>query len=140
VGDAVASFNPIFAQGMSVAALEALALHHQLHRHGTHRLASRFFRTADRIIDVAWKASTYNDLYQPAVIGKTPLTRVFNGYLTAIHRACLTEPAVTAVFLSVLGFIRPPTALFQPAFVARVIAGNRPGARRPVRPATSVPA
>ncbi len=136
-GDAVASFNPIFAQGMSVAALEALALRSQLHRYGTDRLASRFFRSADRIIDVAWQAATYNDLYQPAVAGKTPLTRTFNAYLTAVNRACAVDPAVTTVFLSVLGFVRPPTALLRPGFVARVIAANRPGAGHRENPVTA---
>lgn len=130
-GDAVASFNPIFAQGMSVAALEAVALGRQLRRHGTDRQASRFFRTTDRIIDVAWQASTYNDLYQPAVAGKTPLTRAFNAYLTAVNRACGVDPVVTRAFLSVLGFLRPPDSLLRPGFVARVIAGNRPRSTHP---------
>src|SRR5258708_39927977 len=52
VGDAVCSFNPIYGQGMTVAALEALALRNCLSR-GTTDLPRRFFRATAKTIGQA---------------------------------------------------------------------------------------
>ncbi|GIW52796.1 MAG: FAD-binding monooxygenase [Gemmatimonadales bacterium] len=53
-GDAICSFNPIYGQGMSVAAMEALDLQHELRR-GGEGLWRRFFRRAARSIDNPWQ-------------------------------------------------------------------------------------
>jgi 2-polyprenyl-6-methoxyphenol hydroxylase-like FAD-dependent oxidoreductase len=57
VGDAVCSFNPIYGQGITVAALEAVALRDCLGE-GTRDLPSRFFRSAVKTIGVAWLPRT----------------------------------------------------------------------------------
>lgn len=53
IGDALAIFNPIYGQGMSVAALEALTLRHALADGSSEDLALRFFDRVEDIIDVA---------------------------------------------------------------------------------------
>lgn len=72
LGDAMCSFNPLYGQGMSVAALEALALRDCL-RDGTRRLAARFFRAGARIVDGAWDISVTGDLQVPEVVGRRTL-------------------------------------------------------------------
>jgi hypothetical protein len=50
-GDALCSFNPVYGQGMTVAIMESLALRQCLAA-GTDDIARRFFRAADRLIDI----------------------------------------------------------------------------------------
>ena len=53
-GDAICSFNPIYGQGMSVAALDAVALRDCLRR-GVTDLPRRYFRATAKAIGVAWE-------------------------------------------------------------------------------------
>jgi 2-polyprenyl-6-methoxyphenol hydroxylase-like FAD-dependent oxidoreductase len=68
-GDAVCSFNPICRQGMSVAALEAVALQETLQQGATKR-PRRYFRAAAKAIGVAWQIAAGSDLAFPEVEGR----------------------------------------------------------------------
>jgi 2-polyprenyl-6-methoxyphenol hydroxylase-like FAD-dependent oxidoreductase len=63
-GDAFCSFNPIYGQGMSVAALDAVALQETL-RQGATNLPRRYFRAAAKAIGVAWQIAAGSDLAFP---------------------------------------------------------------------------
>src|SRR5204862_1507966 len=63
-GDAICSFNPVYGQGMTVAAQEAVALDACLQR-GLDGLAQRFFKAAAVIVDVPWDIAVGNDLRHP---------------------------------------------------------------------------
>ena len=60
-GDAIASFNPIYGQGMTVAAMNALALCESL-RHGEDGLPRRFLRASAKVVDGAWQMAAGSDL------------------------------------------------------------------------------
>ena len=66
--DAVSSFNPVYGQGMTVAAEEAVLLGECLAA-GTDDLALRFFNAAETAIDIAWDIAVGNDLRHPQVSG-----------------------------------------------------------------------
>jgi 2-polyprenyl-6-methoxyphenol hydroxylase-like FAD-dependent oxidoreductase len=130
-GDAISSFNPIYGQGMTIAALEALALRKEL-AVGRADLARRFFRRAARLVDVAWELAAGGDLQLPVVPGPRPLrTRLVNSYIDQVARAATRDGSVALTLIRVLNLLDPPTVLVRPGTVARVVAARRPRFRRP---------
>lgn len=131
-GDAVCSFNPIYGQGMTVAALEALALRNCLSG-GSEDLARRFFRAADAPIRQAWQLSTNPDLALPEIEGTPPLTaRLFNGYIDRILAAAESDPVIVERFFRVTSMVEPATRLLRPEVMWRVARANRGGRRHGV--------
>ena len=132
-GDAIASFNPMYGQGMTVAALEAVALREQLDAGPLRPRA--FFRAAHRIEDVAWKISASGDLRFPSVQGRrTPDMTVMNRFFDRVLLAARTDPDIARRFLRVSGFVERPETLFRPAVLRRVLRRRLP---RPSAPTPS---
>lgn len=122
VGDALASFNPIYGQGMSVAALEALTLHHALASGSHDDLAFRFFDSAGEIIDTAWTLAVSSDFAFPQTRGpKPPGTDMVNSYLSRLLRRAHTDGELRDAFGRVLMMERPPATLFYPRILWRVL-------------------
>ncbi len=120
IGDAVANFNPIYGQGMTVAALQALALRDSLSR-GRKNLPRRYFRAAAKPIEVAWRFATGADLSQPEVEGHRPLSvRVANRCVERLLAACEVDVTLAEQLIRVTGFIDPPTRLLRPRIIHRV--------------------
>jgi 2-polyprenyl-6-methoxyphenol hydroxylase-like FAD-dependent oxidoreductase len=123
-GDAVCSFNPVYGQGMTVAAQEA-ALLQQCLEAGEADLARRFFTAATAAIDVPWDIAVGNDLRHPKVQGpRAPKVRFINWYIGKLHIAARHDAALANAFLRVANLEAPPTLLLSPANVLRVIRGN----------------
>lgn len=125
LGDAVCSFNPVYGQGMTVAALEAWTLRSML-AHGQVPDARRFFRRIARIVDASWTISAGADLGFPGVEGdRTFQVRMGNAYMSRLHAAAVNDPTVTAAFFRVAGLVDPPTALMRPALMRRVLGAPK---------------
>jgi 2-polyprenyl-6-methoxyphenol hydroxylase-like FAD-dependent oxidoreductase len=130
VGDALCSFNPIYAQGMTVAARQALALRRCLAA-GPDRLARRFFRAAAREIDAAWRVVTSSDLAIPAVEGARPLpVRVMNAYMGRLLEMAASDGRLSDAFLRVAYMVDPPERVLRPGVALRVLAGRGRSAAR----------
>ncbi|WP_033774791.1 FAD-dependent oxidoreductase [Salinispora pacifica] len=131
VGDAVCSFNPVYGQGMSVAALEALALREHLQRSPVPDPAA-FFTDIASTIDVAWGISAGGDLGYPEVTGeRTTQIRVMNAYMGRLQRAAVHDGQITRTFMRVAGLVEPPQALMRPGMLLRVLWHGRQPAARP---------
>lgn len=127
MGDAITSFNPIYGQGMTVAACQALALRAELQRGPLDRpgLARRFFRAAARVVDTPWQLAVGGDLSLDRVPGDRPLpVRLVNRYVGRIHRVAPHDPVVSLAFQRVLHMLDEPGALFVPRMLWRVLTGR----------------
>jgi 2-polyprenyl-6-methoxyphenol hydroxylase-like FAD-dependent oxidoreductase len=130
VGDAISSFNPLYGQGMSVAALEAIELRRCLEQ-GERRLAQRFFRAAAKVVDQAWDMAVGGDLALPEVPGHRPLVlRITNAYVERLLRVAEHDPIVAQAFGDVSDLLAPPQEVLRPRILWRVLHGNL--RRRPV--------
>lgn len=138
IGDSICSFNPVFGQGMSVAACEALALDAAL-RAGRESLAKRYFRSAASSIDIAWQTSVGADLSIPSVQGERPLpVRIINAYVAKVFAAAQTDATVAVAFQRVSHLLAAPPSLMRPGMMWRVFRAA--GGRRPdIAGATQTP-
>ena len=124
IGDGICSFTPIYGQGMTVAAMEAVALRDCLEA-GTQRLAQRFFTQASKAIDAPWTITVGNDARLSGKAGaRGPVERCLDRYMDRLHVAARHDPQVAAAFLRVANLLDAPTALLHPRVALRVVRGN----------------
>ena len=119
IGDAFCSFNPLYGQGVTVAALEAVALGKCLDDAAP---LHRYYRSAAKIIRNPWMLATGNDLLYPQATGQRAFwTKPMGRYTDQVLRLSATHPAVFKGFLNVLHLARPPAHLFSPEILKAVL-------------------
>ena len=121
VGDAVASFNPTYGQGISVAALHAVALGGWLAEPGAaEEPAAPYFRQVREVVDNAWRFSAEQDYYLPHVDVRKPAGwRLHRGLANAVQTATITDEVVHRAFLEVVNMTATPDRLRQPEILWR---------------------
>jgi 2-polyprenyl-6-methoxyphenol hydroxylase-like FAD-dependent oxidoreductase len=121
IGDAICSFNPIYGQGMTVAALQALALRDHLTT-GIAARSPRVLRALARVIDGPWEMAIGADLAVPGVDGRrTPRRRILGAYVARLQAAAADDPALSRAFMRVTGLVDRPQAILRPAIALRVL-------------------
>jgi len=127
VGDAVASFNPVYGQGMSSAALHASCLSAYL-RSGpaVSEPARDYFALVRLVVDAAWQTSTTNDLALPHVDGPYPRGyRVAHRLSDLILRASVADVEINRRFLQVTHMRAHPNTLIHPGVLLRAVRTTR---------------
>ncbi|HLZ07565.1 MAG TPA: 2-polyprenyl-6-methoxyphenol hydroxylase-like oxidoreductase, partial [Chloroflexota bacterium] len=142
IGDAACAFNPVYGQGMSVAAKEAMVLdaclRQQLPAGDLTGLASRFQKQLPRTIGPVWTLASGPDLRVPGVEGGQPRRsdRFVNWYVDRVVALSTEDIFAREFFFEVLNLNRPAATLFDPRLFVRVMRGPSrkpmPGGGTPV--------
>lgn len=135
-GDAVCAFNPVYGQGMTVAAMSVEALARELSDTPVHDPAhdpthegsedggpdpARYFATVARTEATAWALSVGSDLAIEGVTGPAlPASPLVGEYLHQLQLAAAQDAVLAEAFLRVTALIDPPSALLHPDVTARV--------------------
>ncbi len=125
IGDAWCCLNPIYAQGMSVCALEAEYLQKLLSdrkANNSDTLHQNYFKGFAKILDGIWKTSSYLDLLYPQTKGKRPLGFGWiSWYRGRVMKACLNDPKLWETLMAVNQLEKPSATLFKPGILFRVL-------------------
>lgn len=127
LGDAMCSFNPIYGQGMTVAAQEAHALYSCVVEagrpfHASRQLQRRYFRRASAIVKSAWAMATGADMAFPQLDARLSWPqKVVLGYIGHVLALANYDKETVRVWNQVSHMQRPLSALFAPSIAVRVV-------------------
>ncbi|HEX8802984.1 MAG TPA: hypothetical protein VF743_02285, partial [Acidimicrobiales bacterium] len=128
LGDGLCSLDPVYGQGMTVAALQALVLRRHLDG-GRPLRTRRLWADLARAADPAWDMVRAADLAFPGAEGRGRWAdRVGGPYIRRLHAAAAHDGELARAFMRVAGMVDPPSALLAPRVARRVLVrrGRRP--------------
>jgi 2-polyprenyl-6-methoxyphenol hydroxylase-like FAD-dependent oxidoreductase len=136
LGDSACAFNPIYGQGMTTAALGALALEECLRADQGPSLARRFQQRLTRVTRTPWVMATGVDYRYPATQGapRGTLHTLQHEYIDAVLELATRSPAIYSAFARVMHLLSGPEHLLQPAVLwpaLRYLMAARKVRRRP---------
>ncbi|MER7688809.1 hypothetical protein [Streptomyces sp. NPDC097610] len=121
IGDVLASFNPIYGQGMTSAAMHASCLAAYLEsRESMRDPAWAYFKRTLAVVDDVWQTSTRSDLRLPHVTGPRPRGfKVASRLSDLVDRASVTDPVIHQRCLAVTQMLTPAKTLMRPGTLLR---------------------
>ncbi|MFH8375210.1 FAD-dependent oxidoreductase [Streptomyces cyaneofuscatus] len=115
LGDAVCSFNPVYGQGMTVAALGATVLRDHVTGSQAPDPRAYFADLAARAVDDVWEMTTGADLAFPGVEGdRTEEWQAEQGYVADLLTAATRDHSLLTAYARVVFLVDPPSALAAP--------------------------
>lgn len=129
LGDAVCAFNPVYGQGMTVAAMGALVLDRCLRQSTSSRLPLRFQKALAKSNETAWLLATGEDFRWSNTEGERPqmtaVTRFVHQYMDNITDLIAKDTLVLDTFYQVAHLLKSPLAFFHPKIALRVFNERR---------------
>lgn len=127
LGDALCAFNPIFGQGITVAAMQADALSDLLRAHGPDdpQLGATATRAFVRVADFPWRMATRRDLRAPAAEGQSQHA-VVDGYMSRLFALAARDPDVSLRLSRVFNLMGSPLSLCAPQTIWRALHEHAP--------------
>jgi flavin-dependent dehydrogenase len=134
MGDAVYALNPVYGQGMTLAAIASQLLNDCIVAHQTKDsqadftgLASHFHKQLGKELIAPWQQATNEDMRWPETEGKqalSPAMRMVNNYFGQVMQAMPRSAKVTDAFYRVQHMVAPPTLLMRPDMMLTVFKTN----------------
>jgi hypothetical protein len=124
IGDAICRFNPVYGQGMSVAAQQASLLFDLLGRFDNDlpsTLAPDFLAKAEKLAGEPWAMSAIPDFIYPETTGVRPedLEERLN-FQMGLGRLAARDASVFRLLIEVRNLLKPLSVLDDPSIVSRV--------------------
>ncbi len=127
LGDSVCAFNPVYGQGMTVAAMDAMELDRVLSAWKkeilTAEFGKRFQRTLKKTKQLPWSLATGEDCRYCGTEGASPglAGRLMHSYIDNLVALTTRDTNVRALWLRVFQMLEPPGRLFQPRILIKVL-------------------
>ena len=127
LGDAICSFNPVYGQGMSSAALQVQALQRILRDHaeqsrGLDGLAAAFFPKAAQAVSAPWTLAANFDFAYPQTRGERPPGLAEGaGYFAALDSLQAEDINVQRLVTEVFQLVKPISALREEPLLSRIL-------------------
>jgi 2-polyprenyl-6-methoxyphenol hydroxylase-like FAD-dependent oxidoreductase len=123
-GDAVASFNPVYGQGMTSATLHASCLSEWLRTEPdiATEPARGYFERVRIVVDAAWQVSTFADLGLPHITSGQPRGyKVIKWASEVVLKASMTDDVTSRKLNRVTTMLDHPNALASPGLLLRAL-------------------
>jgi 2-polyprenyl-6-methoxyphenol hydroxylase-like FAD-dependent oxidoreductase len=145
LGDAACAFNPVYAQGMTMAALSASTLDQCLREQSDKRpsgdltgLTRRFQKRLAAVNAPAWMLATSEDFRVPQCEGKPParLSRLLQRYVDRVVHLSTRDDQARVSLLEVFNMLKPPAALLNVRMLSRIMLHSLGHSSQPRRRAS----
>lgn len=126
IGDAYCRVDPLFAQGMSLAAMEAKALRTLLMQGKTkEHLTKSYHKKVSRIIDIPWLIAITEDFRFHTTNGRKPISLpILQWFVKKVVKAYSHDESVYSQFIQVLHLKAHPIILARPGILAKVLKSS----------------
>lgn len=127
LGDAICRFNPIYGQGMSVAAMQAAELKELLSTltmpgRSLDELAQAFFAKVPALVETPWAVAMLDFIYPQTRGTRPPDFEATLKFVDALNHVAARDPAVHKLMLEVQHLLKPRSAYQDPAVMSLIMA------------------
>ena len=123
LGDGVCAFNPVYAQGMTMAAIGAELLSDMIASRGIDDLGLEYQKRLAKANNAPWMLATGTDFRYRTTEGikPGPASEFMHWYMDKIFQLVTHDSIVRTRFFEVHQMTKPASALFAPQIVWRVV-------------------
>ncbi|WP_157273231.1 FAD-dependent oxidoreductase [Neobacillus bataviensis] len=121
-GDSICRIDPVFGQGMSIAALEALAIREYFASSPKSSSLKKLQKKLAKIVAPVWSMVLCEDFRYEQVKGKRPFGLKFQQwYVKNLFLLSSTNESIYKDFIKVMNLVSPAGILFKPSTIKEVL-------------------